>query len=165
MKDKEQLECKRIDELKRRISSLQLGESGRTHEILEALIALVPQETRGEFVGLLETLSKDAPDRERRGFDRRRALQIVEGVCRPEHFAREAAQSQHESDRRVGERRQRDRRKWARNSRKPWTDEQIQALQTMVEQHVPVRRIALKLGRTSTAVLAKAKEIKLALRC
>jgi hypothetical protein len=36
-------------------------------------------------------------------------------------------------------------------------------LQTLVSQNVPVRRIGLKLGRTSAAILAKAKEIDLPL--
>lgn len=152
----------RFVELRRGISGLQLEEFARSLDILEALIALVPEETRGEFVKLLETLSKETPSPERRGLDRRRALEIVEEVCRQEHPTKNG-ETQHESDRRVGERRQRDRRKHSRNSGKPWTLEQIETLQSLAERNVPIRRIAKKLGRTSTAILAKAKDIDLPL--
>ena len=50
-----------------------------------------------------------------------------------------------------------------RNSGKPWTAEQIATLQTLARLNVPVRRIGLKLGRSSAAVLAKAKEMHLPL--
>jgi len=123
----------------------------------------LPTETRAEFVELLEALSEASPSGDRRSSDRRRALQIVREACRAEEPAHESGQQQYGHDRRVGERRQLDRRKMARNSGKPWTAEQIATLQTLARLNVPVRRIGLKLGRSSAAVLAKAKEMHLPL--
>jgi hypothetical protein len=150
-------------ELRREISSLRLEEYTRSQGILETLVAALPADTRAEFVGLLETLSKSAPSRDRRSYDRRRALEIVKEICRPEDLIKHTVLPHYDPDRRIGERRQLDRRKAARNAGKPWTAEQIVALQTLVGQNVPVRRIGLKLGRTSAAILAKAKEINLPL--
>jgi hypothetical protein len=112
---------------------------------------------------LLEALSEASPSGDRRSSDRRRALQIVREACRAEEPNHEFGQPQYEDDRRVGERRQLDRRKMPRNSGKPWTAEQIATLQTLARLNVPVRRIGLKLGRSSAAVLAKAKEMHLPL--
>jgi hypothetical protein len=163
MKDKELAVSQRMMELRQQISSLRLEESRHSQEILEALIGSLPTDTRAELVELLEALSEASPSGDRRSSDRRRALQIVKEVCRAEEPVDETGQSQYEPDRRVGERRQLDRRKAARNSGKPWSPEQVAALQTLVRQNVPVRRIGLKLGRSSAAILAKAKEMHLPL--
>ena len=163
MKDREDAVSQRIMELRQEISSLRLEEYRRSQDILEALVGALPTDTRAEFVELLEALSEASPSGERRSSDRRRALQIVKEVCRPEEPINESGQPQYEHDRRVGERRQLDRRKMARNSGKPWTAEQIATLQTLVRLNVPVRRIGLKLGRSSAAILAKAKEMHLPL--
>jgi hypothetical protein len=163
MKDREHPLSPRMIELRREISSPRLEEYRRSQDILEALIAALPADTRTEFVELLETLSRASPSGDRRSYDRRRALEIVKEVCRPEDLIMQTAQSHYEPDRRMAERRQLDRRKTARNAGKPWTAEQLAALQTLVSQNVPVRRIGLKLGRTSAAILAKAKELDLPL--
>jgi hypothetical protein len=163
MKDSEHQLNQRMIELRQEISSLRLEEYRRSQDILGALVAGLPADTRAEFFELLETLSQASASGDRRGFDRRRALEIVKEVCRPEDLVKHTAQPHYESDRRIGERRQLDRRKMARNAGKPWTKEQLTALQSLVSQNVPVRRIGLKLGRTSAAVLAKAKEIDLPL--
>ncbi|WP_143860914.1 hypothetical protein [Nitrosovibrio sp. Nv4] len=68
-----------------------------------------------------------------------------------------------EPERRTNERRQGERRQRAYNSYGPWTAEHIHILEAMVSQNVPIRRIALKLGRTSGAVEAKAKEMNIPL--
>lgn len=162
MKDREDAVSQRMMELRQEISSLRLEEYRRSQDILEALVGALPTDTRAEFVELLEALSEASPSGDRRSSDRRRALQIVKEVCRAEEPTNEPGQPQYE-DRRLGERRQLDRRKMARNSGKPWTAEQIATLQTLVRLNVPVRRIGLKLGRSSAAVLAKAKEMHLPL--
>jgi hypothetical protein len=163
MKDREHQLSQRMIELRQEISSLRLEEYRRSQDILEALVAALPADTRAEFVELLETLSNRSPAGDRRSYDRRRALEIVKEICRPEELIKQTALSDYDPDRRIGERRQLDRRKTARNAGKPWTAEQLDALQTLVSQNVPVRRIGLKLGRTSAAILAKAKEIDLPL--
>ena len=164
MKDREDAVSQRIMELRQEISSLRLEEYRRSQDILEALVGALPTDTRAEFVELLEALSEASPSGDRRSSDRRRALQIVKrslqgGRARPMNPGSRSMKH----DRRVGERRQLDRRKMARNSGKPWTAEQIATLQTLVRLNVPVRRIGLKLGRSSAAVLAKAKEMHLPL--
>lgn len=163
MKDKELAVSQRMMELRQQISSLRLEESRRSQDILQAFIGSLPTDTRAELVELLEALSEASPAGDRRSSDRRRALQIVKEVCRAEEPVDETRRPQYEPDRRVGERRQLDRRKAARNSGKPWSPEQVAALQTLVRQNVPVRRIGLKLGRSSAAILAKAKEMHLPL--
>lgn len=163
MKDRVDPLSQRMIELRQEISSPRLEEYRRSQDILQALVAALPADTRAEFFELLETLSKAPPSGDRRSYDRRRALEIVKEVCRPEELVMQTAQPHYEPDRRTGERRQLERRKTARNAGKPWTPEQLAALQTLVNQNVPVRRIGLKLGRTSAAILAKAKEIDLPL--
>jgi hypothetical protein len=120
----------------------------------------MPVESRAEFVELLKALVKDEESSEASqafaGFDRR-ILQIVSGAHR-----RSVSNSQTmlcEPERRMGERRQGDRRQPVNNTGKPWTPEQIETLRALVAQNTPIRRIALKLGRTSTAIQLKAKEI------
>ncbi len=143
-------------------SSVELEELRHSHSILQTLIALVPAGTRGEFAGLLQSLAKNG-NSPASDPDRRRALRIVEEVCRQEHPDREI--TRHETERRVGERRKGDRREQQPNNYgRPWTLEQIQILETLASQNTPIRRIALKLGRTSTAVQSKAKEIDLPLK-
>ena len=163
MKDRKHPLSQRMIELRQEISSLRLEEYRRSQDILESLVAVLPADTRAEFVELLETLSKASPASDRRSFDRRRALEIVKEVCRKEEPVMQIAQPHYEPDRRIGERRQFERRKTPRNSGKPWTPEQLETLQALINQNVPVRRIGLKLGRTSAAILAKAKEIDMPL--
>jgi hypothetical protein len=163
MKDKEHNAIQRMIELRQEISNLRLEEYRRSQDILEALVAVLPGNTRAELVKLLETLSEAPQSGDRRSFDRRRALEIVKEICRAEDPINEAVQPENASDRRVAERRQLDRRKTARNAGKPWTPAQLTMLQALVSQSVPVRRIGNKLGRTSAAILAKAKEMDLPL--
>ena len=136
MKDREDAVSRRIMELRQEISNLRLEEYRRSQDILEALVGALPTDTRAEFVELLEALSEASPSGDRRSSDRRRALQIVKEVCRAEELINEHGEPQYEHDRRVGERRQLDRRKIARNSGKPWTSEQIATLQTLVRLNV-----------------------------
>lgn len=139
-----------------------LEELRQSHSVLQSLIALVPPSTRGEFTGLLQSLAEDS-NSPASGSDRRRALQIVEEICRQEYPTRNVAR--HEPERRMGERRQGDRRQQPLNNYgRPWTQEQIQTLENLIRQNTPIRRIALKLGRTSTAIQSKAKEIDLPLK-
>lgn len=50
------------------------------------------------------------------------------------------------------------------NSRKQWTQNDIQQLQNLANQNTPTRVIALKLERTDDAVRAKASEEKISLK-
>ncbi|HEY6043875.1 MAG TPA: hypothetical protein VIU43_03155 [Nitrosospira sp.] len=144
-------------------SGVELEELRRSHSVLQSLIALIPSDTRSEFVELLESLAHNERSLKVPNPERRRALQIVEEVCRQEHPDREVAR--HEMERRVGERRKADRRqRQPNNYGRPWTQEQIQTLQVLARQNTPIRRIALKLGRTSTAIQSKAKEMDLPLK-
>lgn len=142
-----------------------LEEFQRSHHILEALIALLPPNTRKELVNLLQTLSEGNVPQELSESMRRRALEIVSGICKPnpvqEQIPAETAPRGYQK--RLGERRQRDRRQQPVNSGKPWTTQQEQVLRKLAEQNTPIRRIALRLGRTSTAVQTKAREINLPL--
>lgn len=140
-----------------------LEELRRSHSILQALIALVPAGNRSEFVELLQSLVENGKSPQSTDPDRRRTLQIVEEVRRQGHSSREVAR--HMVERRVGERRKGDRRQQQPNNYgRPWTREQVQTLETLVRQNTPIRRIALKLGRTSTAIQSKAKEMDLPLK-
>jgi hypothetical protein len=143
-------------------SSVELEELRHSHSVLQSLIKLVPASTRGEFLKLLESLAKSDKLAEWSDPDRQRALHIVKEACRQEYPDRGIAR--HELERRVGERRKGDRRQQPNNYGRPWTQEQIQTLQILAEQDTPIRRIALKLGRTSTAIQSKAKEIDLPLK-
>jgi hypothetical protein len=51
-------------------------------------------------------------------------------------------------------------RKEYRNHGTPWTDEQIKLLNNLISQEIPFRQISQILGRTSSAVETKAKQIK-----
>lgn len=151
---------------RQQISSPSLEELHSSHYILEAFITALPSHTRKELAGLLQTLSKGGLSQELSDSIRQRALQIVSGICKPdlpqEQVLVETASQKYQK--RQNERRQRDRRqRQPVNSGKPWTTEQEQILRVLAEQNTPIRRIALRLGRTSTAVQSKAKEINLPL--
>lgn len=150
---------------KQEIPVPSLEEFQRSHHILEALIALLPSNTRKELVNLLQTLSEGNVSQELSDSMRRRALEIVSGICKPnpaqEQIPAETVPREHQK--RLGERRQRDRRLQPVNSGKPWTTQQEQILRKLAEQNTPIRRIALRLGRTSTAIQTKAREINLPL--
>lgn len=144
----------------------ELKELRRSHLKLQALIALIPSERRAELVELLEALVKDGEsgegNQEIARLDRgRRILQIVSEAGRTAISGGETIQ--YEPERRMGERRKGDRRQPLNNIGKPWTPEQIETLRNLAIQNTPIRRIALKLGRTSTAIQLKAKEIDLPL--
>jgi hypothetical protein len=142
---------------------VELEELRQSHSVLQSLIALIPSATRSEFVELLESLARNEKSVKVANPDQRRALQIVEELCRQEPSHKEHAR--HEIERRVGERRKTDRRqRQPNNYGRPWTQEQIQTLQVLARQKTPIRRIALRLGRTSTAIQSKAKEIDLPLK-
>lgn len=50
------------------------------------------------------------------------------------------------------------------NSRKPWTHEEEQKLRELVRKNTPTRIIALKLGRSESAIYAKAAELRVSLK-
>jgi hypothetical protein len=161
MKDEENPSGNKTIQVNQQDWSAWLEELKQSHYILKALVATLPIKTRNEFVELLQTLAKDGESQESSSFARQKALQILAEVCRQDQPQKEV--EQYEPERRASERRQRDRRQQTRNFGTPWTTEQIRILQTLAEQNIPIRRIALKLGRTSTAVQSKAKEINLPL--
>jgi hypothetical protein len=143
--------------------SVELEELRHSHSVLQSLMALMPADTRGEFMKLLESLANNDESLKVANPDHQRALQIVEEVCRQESSHKEHAR--HEIERRAGERRKTDRRqRQPNNYGRPWTQEQIQTLHVLARQKTPIRRIALRLGRTSTAIQSKAKEIDLPLK-
>ena len=146
-------------------SGYSLEELQRSHYILEALMAGLSPHTRKELVGLLQILSEGVASRESSDSIRQRALQIISGICKPNQIQERAPvkTASREHQLRVGDRRQRDRRQQSTNSGKPWTTQQEQILRSLAEQNIPIRRIALKLGRTSTAVQSKARDINVSL--
>ncbi|HVW65112.1 MAG TPA: hypothetical protein VHB01_08855 [Nitrosospira sp.] len=76
------------------------------------------------------------------------------------HDRRKNDTAHHEPERRVGDRRRlSDRRKDYRNYGTPWTEEQIQLLKSLISQEIPLRRLAQILGRTSSAVDTKVKQV------
>lgn len=76
------------------------------------------------------------------------------------HDRRKTAACTHEPERRTGQRRgTSDRRKEYHNFGTPWTEEQVKLLMSLLSQEVPLRRLAQILGRTSSAVETKAKQI------
>ena len=156
--DKRQRDGVRFDNNK--ISALWSSELRRSHSILEGVMALLSPGARQELSAILEILAVDGNSQELHSV-RQQALQLVTEVCRQD-IPDET--TQYGSERRTGDRRQRDRRQHSRNHGSPWSTEDIRILQALAEQNVPVRRIALKLGRASVAVESKAKEIGVPLR-
>ncbi|MEO7559023.1 MAG: hypothetical protein ABIT23_02060, partial [Nitrosospira sp.] len=146
-------------------SGYSLEELQRSHYIFEALMAGLSPHTRKELVGLLQILSEGVASRESSDSIRQRALQIISGICKPNQIQERAPvkTAPREHQLRVGDRRQRDRRQQSTNCGKPWTTQQEQILRSLAEQNIPIRRIALKLGRTSTAVQSKARDINVSL--
>ena len=51
-----------------------------------------------------------------------------------------------------------------RNSGKPWTPQDVNALDKLAKQNTPTRVIGLKLGRTEDAVRSKASQEDISLR-
>ncbi len=142
-----------------------LEELRQSHRILQALITLIPMENRDEFLKLLQALDREGKNmggpQELSSTDGRRILQIVSGNDSTASLDNEAGG--YGPERRMNERRKGDRRQPVNNYGKPWTPEQIETLRTLATQNTPIRRIAFKLGRTSTAIHSKAKEIDLPL--
>lgn len=48
--------------------------------------------------------------------------------------------------------------------RKPWTSDDVKDLRKLAKENTPTRVMGLKLGRTESAVRAKAKEIGVSLK-
>lgn len=153
-------ENRRARRFKEDKEAAELEELRQSHRKLQALIALMPVESRAEFVELLNGLVKDEessePSQASASFDHQ-ILQIVSGAHRRSVLDGQAIP--YDPERRMGERRKGDRRQPVNNNGKPWTSEQLETLRALVAQNTPIRRIALKLGRTSTAIQLKAKEI------
>ena len=118
-----------------------------------------------ELISLLQILSEGTAPRESSNSIRKQALQIVSGICKPNQILEQAhvRTTPREYQQRSGERRQHDRRQQPANSGKSWTTQQEQILRNLAEQNIPARRIASKLGGTSTAIQAKAKEMNVPL--
>jgi hypothetical protein len=51
-----------------------------------------------------------------------------------------------------------------RNSGKPWTSQDVKALEKLAKQNTPTRVIGLKIGRTEDAVRSKASQEDISLR-
>ena len=51
-----------------------------------------------------------------------------------------------------------------RNTRQPWTAEQVKQLRQLAKGNTPTRVIGLKLGRTESAIYAKARASKISLQ-
>ena len=144
------------------VSNLWLDELKVSHYVLESIIASLPADTQREFVELLEVLAKGNESQELISSARGKASRILAELCKQDQ-ADDYKNPSHKPERRTGDRRNQDRRQGADNSNKPWTVEQIRTLQILAEQNIPTRRIARKLGRTSTAIESKAKEINVSL--
>lgn len=151
-----------VDPLNAQVPARWLDELERSHYVLESIIASLPADTQRELIELLEVLAKGDKSQELISSARGKASRIVAELCKQDQ-ADDNRNPSHESARRTGDRRNQDRRQEADNSHKPWTAEQIRTLQILAEQNIPTRRIARKLGRTSTAIESKAKEINVSL--
>jgi len=143
-------------ESNKQVLTLTLDKLKRSHSILENVMAWLPVDTRKEFVELLRILAGHGESQESLDLVRQKALQLITDACTQDHIYKKIT---YKPERRVGERRQLDRRQQARNYGKPWTAEQIKILQTLIGQNIPIRQIARKLGRTSTAIQLKTKEL------
>lgn len=143
------------DQLNVQVPALWLDELERSYYVLESIIASIPSDMQRELIELLQVLAKDGKSQKLPILARQKALEIMTEVYKEDQPFEEIAQ--YESELRASEQRQRDRRQQTFNSGSPWTAKQIRILQTLAEQNIPIRRIALKLGRTSTAVQSKAK--------
>lgn len=143
--------------------TLTLDELKQSHSILENVMAWLPVDTRKEFVELLRILAGHGESQESFDLVRQKALQLIIEACMQDHVYKKITykpeQITHTPERRTGERRQLDRRQQARNFGKPWTVEQIKTLRILIGRNIPIRQIALKLGRTSTAIQLKTKEL------
>ena len=51
-----------------------------------------------------------------------------------------------------------------RNTRQPWTAEEVKQLRQLAKGNTPTRVIGLKLGRTEAAIYAKARASKISLQ-
>lgn len=143
------------------ISSLWLDEFRQSHYLLETFIAALPTNARKEFMELLQILAGDNELQKSPSSIRQKALRIITRLYTEDYPPKEIVQ--YESERRARERRQHDRRKQVRNSGDPWTANQIKILRTLADQSIPIKRIAKKLGRTTTAIESKARKINLLL--
>lgn len=103
----EKVRSKNIVELNQPASGPSLEELQRSHQIVEALMAALPSDTKKELVDLLQTLAKGSEPQETISSVHQRALQIVSDICKPNTFQKIEDQ---ESGQEMGERRNRDRR-------------------------------------------------------
>lgn len=129
----------------------------RSYEILKTVLSSLPLEKQRNLIELLQIVAENHVSQDSLSPSREKALQIVDTVCKNDGTPSD--QWRHESERRSRERRQGDRRTYAHNFGSPWFAEHIRILQIMASQNIPLRRIALRLGRTSAAVESKAKEL------
>jgi hypothetical protein len=143
------------------ISGLWHEELKRSYEILKTVLSSLPSERQIKLIELLQAIAEDRIPRDTLSPSREKALQIVDAACKDDRTPPDLLR--HESERRSRERRQGDRREYARNFGSPWFAEHIRILEIMASQNIPLRRIALRLGRTSAAVESKAKELNIPL--
>jgi len=166
MKNRRAKEPGRDSGLDQNNENTELKELRQSHRALQGLIALIPVENRDEFLELLQILDKKEKDvgepQELSSANHGRILEIAARADRTTILDTEN-NAGYGPERRTGERRRGDRRQPVNNYGKPWTPEQIETLRTLAIQNTPIRRIALRLGRTSTAIQLKAKEIDLPL--
>ena len=107
MKHEKAKPTKEIVELNQQVAAPSLEELQRSHDILEALIAALPPQTKKELVDLLQTLARSEESQETISSVHQRVLQIVSDVCQPNPL-QEIAGPEYEQE--MEERRQRDRR-------------------------------------------------------
>lgn len=136
----------------------------QSYYLIKTVMKSLAPEDRKELVELLRILAEGSGSQEKPPVLRKKALQIVTAICRYD----QPKLAQIEPERRVVERRQADRRQGNRRLQahhygSPWTAEQIRTLRILANQKIPLRRIAARLGRTSTAVESKAKELDIRL--
>ncbi len=107
MKHEKAKPTKEIIPLNSEVSGPSLEELRRSHDILEALIAALPRQTKKELVDLLQTLARSDESQETISSVHQRALQIVSDICQP-NPPPEVTDPEYEQE--MEERRQRDRR-------------------------------------------------------
>lgn len=142
-------------------SELWHEELERSYKILKSVLHSLSPEKQRELIELLQTISEDRVSQETSSSPRKKALSIMDGVCKDDRTPSKLPL--HEPERRIRERRQADWRQHAHNFGNRWSAEHIRILEIMANQNIPLRRMALRLGRTSAAVELKARELNIPL--
>lgn len=145
------------EDLENSASDPQNEELQRSSQILRDVLNALPSEQRGELIELLQTITKESASRKLKTSLKSAAEQIVATICRNDISP--CVSVGYEPERRTGDRRKSDRRQWANNSYTAWTPEDIRLLKDSVRQNLPLTLISRQLGRTPSAVEAKARSL------